>query len=366
MSLLVETHFEGTSSTHLHFSGVQDLFDIAEDTFTFEYAQPNSPFGVNADLDIIRALFNLAEEDNDSFEGVKQVKNVEETPNNKEVVSLSVEELLLVAEPLESSTDPTCDLVSLFAEPLESTETKTGENKEEEEEEVEDEEEWLGDDPVDEDYDDEGELFEEEEGWNRQNYNTKKDVMALRSKKDNKKEKISKRFVNSCRLAHEEALKKIHNSEIDARQSNSRVRVAKEISKRFYANQLVTAQLASLLSYKRNLQNGIANAAEVTLTPQQIQELQNRELTPEDYELLLFLDASVPKKTVSTSLIDKWETIVLQESNGEVCCICLSEYATRDTLKVLPCGHKFHKNCIETWLTTASVNCPADGLPLID
>ncbi|KAF8926959.1 E3 ubiquitin-protein ligase rnf13 [Dissophora ornata] len=53
----------------------------------------------------------------------------------------------------------------------------------------------------------------------------------------------------------------------------------------------------------------------------------------------------------------------VQESSGsnstqELCSICLAEYATEDRIRVLPCGHEYHVECIDIWLTNKSTQCP--------
>jgi len=39
------------------------------------------------------------------------------------------------------------------------------------------------------------------------------------------------------------------------------------------------------------------------------------------------------------------------------CAVCLSDFAGGDTLRSLPCGHRFHKRCIDKWLVRNKV-CP--------
>ncbi|KAJ2293199.1 hypothetical protein IWW55_005759, partial [Coemansia sp. RSA 2706] len=36
------------------------------------------------------------------------------------------------------------------------------------------------------------------------------------------------------------------------------------------------------------------------------------------------------------------------------CTVCLAEFAAGDTVRVLSCGHYFHKDCIDGWLTEHS------------
>ena len=40
------------------------------------------------------------------------------------------------------------------------------------------------------------------------------------------------------------------------------------------------------------------------------------------------------------------------------CTICLEDFAPGDKLKVLPCGHEYHQECIEPWLLEKSSLCP--------
>lgn len=93
--------------------------------------------------------------------------------------------------------------------------------------------------------------------------------------------------------------------------------------------------------------------------------LQHRDLTPEDYELLLRLDEQVAPKTVSSTTIKNFKTETIDETSaGALCAICMEVYEIGQTRKFLPCNHEFHSSCIEMWLTNSSVNCPIDNLPV--
>lgn len=267
--------------------------------------------------------------------------------------------------------------VAVPAEPA-PEEAAPAEEEQPEEEEVEtvfveDEEEY--EDYYIDDYEDDSvyyddldrELFEEAEQWERSHhlYNRKKDKVAVRSKQSEKKEKISKRFVNASRYAAELARRQALQEHFAEQQAAAREARAIAQAK---AASLAPGTPASVRprkakpSQSNNRNNRVV--ADIGLTLAQITELQSRELTPEDYELLLILDASLPKKTLSKSLIDTFKTITLTSDSDDVCCVCMCSYAAGEVLKELPCGHRFHSGCIETWLSTASTNCPVDGLSL--
>merc|ERR1711865_385582 len=45
-------------------------------------------------------------------------------------------------------------------------------------------------------------------------------------------------------------------------------------------------------------------------------------------------------------------------SSSGVCSVCLAELEDGDILRVLPCSHHFHKECIDSWLLHSSTACP--------
>jgi len=108
----------------------------------------------------------------------------------------------------------------------------------------------------------------------------------------------------------------------------------------------------------RQTSNPILPAAGISL--QQIMEMLNRDLTPEDYELLLRLDETVQKKTVAqetlTTLTEK--TIDSEEHLTEVCTVCMFNYEMGDPVKYLPCKHFFHVDCIVPYLSSYGQACP--------
>ena len=46
-----------------------------------------------------------------------------------------------------------------------------------------------------------------------------------------------------------------------------------------------------------------------------------------------------------------------KDDEYEECSVCLGKFVEEESLKLLPCSHKFHKECIETWLSRSGM-CP--------
>jgi hypothetical protein len=98
-------------------------------------------------------------------------------------------------------------------------------------------------------------------------------------------------------------------------------------------------------------------------------QLQHRDITPEDYEYLTRLDEQIKKKTLDDAILDRLRTVKIDETSvstsaDECCGICLDGYQCGQFVKYLPCGHRFHTECIDNWLRNSSVNCPLDNLPI--
>jgi len=131
--------------------------------------------------------------------------------------------------------------------------------------------------------------------------------------------------------------------------------------------------------------------------------LQHRDLGPEDYDLLLHLDDRVRPPTVDVVQLDRFrvdqvtiedlvddestpskattstsncleylsaepavDTPVAVATKRQRCCgVCLEKYEVGQSRKYLPCGHSFHVDCIDHWLSQSSMNCPLDGLSVV-
>ena len=73
-------------------------------------------------------------------------------------------------------------------------------------------------------------------------------------------------------------------------------------------------------------------------------DLQHRDLTPEDYELLLRLDEKVAPKTVSKSALASFGTQTLESVStliGQLCSICMEVYSQSQCVKTLPMSPHF-------------------------
>lgn len=48
----------------------------------------------------------------------------------------------------------------------------------------------------------------------------------------------------------------------------------------------------------------------------------------------------------------------------EKCLICLSEYQESEKLRILPCSHRLHKDCVDKWLNR-NRTCPVCRVPAL-
>ncbi|XP_010475148.1 PREDICTED: E3 ubiquitin-protein ligase RNF12-A-like isoform X2 [Camelina sativa] len=85
----------------------------------------------------------------------------------------------------------------------------------------------------------------------------------------------------------------------------------------------------------------------------------DRDFNEDDYEMLLALDENNHRHGgASTQRInDLPESTVQTDKYDETCVICLETPTIGDTIRHLPCLHKFHKDCIDPWLGRSKA-CP--------
>eukprot|EP00300_Choanocystis_sp_HF-7_P011827 c17630_g1_i3.p1 GENE.c17630_g1_i3~~c17630_g1_i3.p1 ORF type:complete len:185 (+),score=17.86 c17630_g1_i3:59-613(+) len=96
--------------------------------------------------------------------------------------------------------------------------------------------------------------------------------------------------------------------------------------------------------------------------------LLNRDFDPADYDMLLHLDDGVSRRPAAPiSLIANLPTYThsgpsSNDSRTE-CVICMDSYVSGDCVRVLPCSHGFHSECVDKWLTQSGT-CPMCCLDL--
>ena len=91
-----------------------------------------------------------------------------------------------------------------------------------------------------------------------------------------------------------------------------------------------------------------------------------REITPEDFDLLLQLDKNNEKQVLNVTEVERFDVITVAQLKADrnsdgamkgpgMCMICLSEFEDqRDEheLRRLPCDHLYCKECIDQWQVT--------------
>lgn len=108
-------------------------------------------------------------------------------------------------------------------------------------------------------------------------------------------------------------------------------------------------------------------ASRITPSPNAvINDLQSRDISDGDYELLLQLDKEVTdREGLPPNIIYNLPTQMLQDGHrllcdGSTCGVCLQGFQQRQCVRTLPCQHAFHISCVDNWLTNHS-QCPVDG-----
>lgn len=77
------------------------------------------------------------------------------------------------------------------------------------------------------------------------------------------------------------------------------------------------------------------------------------------YEQLIALDNTIVKKGLTEEEMSKLPVrVFLKQIDGvQSCTVCISDYESGDCTRKLPCGHQFHKDCVDTWLES-NITCP--------
>ena len=98
-------------------------------------------------------------------------------------------------------------------------------------------------------------------------------------------------------------------------------------------------------------------------TFRELQLLQLREIGPEDYDLLMLLNAKPSTKVLTEPELRQVTDFFCAPCDTDTsCAVCLNDMQAGEELCRLACTgrHVFHSNCIGEWLRTASRCCPVD------
>lgn len=103
------------------------------------------------------------------------------------------------------------------------------------------------------------------------------------------------------------------------------------------------------------------------LSEHEVLELMQRDITPEDYDMLLRLDASLPKRTANKSILEKLRPVPFADRQHNLCGVCLMHFELEDDILAVPCPgqHEFHRACISKWLVECKNCCPVDHVEIL-
>ena len=78
-------------------------------------------------------------------------------------------------------------------------------------------------------------------------------------------------------------------------------------------------------------------------------------------EMLGYVSRGAPREKV-----DELETYVFGKNEGPDatrCTICLADFLEAEVVKLLPCRHSYHRDCIDPWLVNHCNSCPVCRAP---
>ncbi len=122
--------------------------------------------------------------------------------------------------------------------------------------------------------------------------------------------------------------------------------------------------------------NSSAPSSRATTVQELLFQLQYRDATPEDYELLMELHErdNARAKMAADEVAQLGGEIVFQDAaatarghsgeehqdgaKGTSCVVCMCDLETGDLARQLACGHIFHKQCVDGWLQEGHKSCP--------
>jgi len=86
-----------------------------------------------------------------------------------------------------------------------------------------------------------------------------------------------------------------------------------------------------------------------------LRTLQTTFMPPTMEDVKLVVDADIINKIPTSKYNDLDEKIKFKNTR---CTVCQEDYNSEDTVRVLPCEHIFHPDCIDGWLQEYSYKCP--------
>ncbi|KAI8913414.1 hypothetical protein EDD86DRAFT_200504 [Gorgonomyces haynaldii] len=103
-------------------------------------------------------------------------------------------------------------------------------------------------------------------------------------------------------------------------------------------NEFYTRQQEPLRQYQMSTNVGSMTEEELNSIPTEVYQRQH-------------LIVEIPMRDMNVQPQNDWSTDM-------TCACCLCDYEHDDILRVLPCGHRFHKDCVDNWLLRKRT-CPA-------
>ncbi|KAL3666759.1 hypothetical protein V7S43_008380 [Phytophthora oleae] len=99
--------------------------------------------------------------------------------------------------------------------------------------------------------------------------------------------------------------------------------------------------------------------------------MSNRDFDSNDYERLMRLEAlnecrhegATPQRIQQLPIVTMTESM-LQASENACCSVCLSTFQVDGRVRMMPCFHRFHPECIDPWLQEKAL-CPICKFPAI-
>lgn len=67
--------------------------------------------------------------------------------------------------------------------------------------------------------------------------------------------------------------------------------------------------------------------------------------------------SGLKKRDLKSLKTAKFDSKSVEDGEHTDCRICITDYVDGDKVTSLPCGHRYHKGCIETWLMVSQGLC---------